>query len=96
MFSGQIKVVAEGTDNYSLEVNNISMMDQLLPAMKTKGLLDSSNYPREHPLYSSVGKAELGHIKNECASTPLIDAIFLGLKCHQLLLENGKENQRDK
>ena len=95
-FGGSIKVVAGDTDSFFLEVQGISLTEQLLPAMKNDGLLDSSNYPRENPLYSSVGKAELGRIKDECAGTPIMDAIFLRPKCYSLLLDGGKDHKRAK
>ena len=95
-FGGSIRVVAGDTDSFFLEVRDICISEQLLPAMKTDGLLDSSNYPRDHPLYSSVGKAELGRIKDECAGTPIQDAIFLRPKCYSLLLDGCKEHKRAK
>ena len=96
LFGGSIRVVAGDTDSFFLEVRGMSVANQLLPAMKEDGLLDSSNYPRDHPLYSTVGKAELGRVKDECASKPIIDAIFLRPKCYSLLLDDGKAHKRAK
>ena len=76
-FGGSLCVIAGDTDSFFLEVQDMSVDKQLLPAMKEHGLLDSSNYPREHFLYSSDNRAKLGCIKDECASVPIQDAIFL-------------------
>ena len=95
-FGGSIKVVAGDTDSFFLEVRGMSVASQLLPAMKEDGLLDSSNYPRDHPLYSLVGKAELGRIKDECGGTPIQDAIFLRPKCYSLFLFGNREHKRAK
>ena len=58
-------MIAGDTDSFFLEFRGIIVPHQLLLAMATDGLLDSSNYPHDHPLYSSVGKAELGMVKDE-------------------------------
>ena len=93
---GTISVVAGDTDSYFVEVRGIRVYDQLLPAMQKDGLLDSSNYPQEHPLYSLMGKAELGRVKDECAGVPIQDVVFLRPKCHSLLLTNDKQHKRSK
>ena len=89
-------MVAGDTDSFFLEVRGISDSQQLLPAMATDGLLDSSNYPHEHPLYSSVGKAELGSVKDECSGIPIHDAVFLRPKCYSLRMSSGKDHKRAK
>ena len=95
-FGGSIRVLAGDTDSFFLEVKNISLNNQLLPEMKKDGLLDSSNYQQDHPLYSLIGKAELGRVKDECAGVPIQDAIFLRPKCYSLLLAGGKDHKRAK
>ena len=92
-FNGSISVVAGDTDSLFLEVEGISVLHQLLPAMKYDDLLDSSNYPQDHPLYSVVGKAQLGRIKDECSGKSITDAVFLRPKCYSIQL-NDKENHR--
>ena len=94
MFGGSIRVVAGDTDSFFLKVTGMSVTNQLLPAMLDDNLLDSSNYPSDHPLYSVANKAKLGCIKDECAGIPINDAIFLRPKCYSLFLEGGKEHKR--
>ena len=95
-FGGSIRILAGDTDSFFLEVTNISVSNQLLPEMLKDDLLDSSNYPIHHPLYSSKNKARLGCIKDECASVPISDVVFLRPKCYSLLLASGKEHKRAK
>ena len=64
--------------------------------MATDNLLDSSNYPRDHPLFSIQNKAKLGCVKDECGGTPIMEAIFLRPKCYSLLLASGKTHKRAK
>ena len=70
-FCGSVNVIAGDTDSFFLEMRNISVPNQLLPAMLEDGVLDSSNYPCDHSLYSINGKAELGRVKNECAGVAI-------------------------
>ena len=95
-FGDQIRVVAGDTDIFFLQVRNISVANQLLPAMKNDKLLDISNYPSENPLFSVDDKAQLGRVKDECAGVPIQDAIFLRPKCYSLLLVNNKQHKRAK
>ena len=95
-FHGSIRVIAGDTDSFFLEVRGISLANQLLPAMLEDGIFDSSNYPRNNPLYTSQFKAHLGCIKDECGSVPILDAIFLRPKCYSLLMADGKQHKRAK
>lgn len=60
---GSIKVVASDTDSFFLSVRNINIRDQLVPAMMADGLLDTSNYPQDHPHFSNAYRAALGCVK---------------------------------
>ena len=95
-FGGKISVVEGDTDSFFLTVRGISISQQLLPAMAKDGLLDSSNYPHDHSLYSSVAKVELGRIKDECAGVAIQEAVFLRPKCYSLLLSSQKSHKRAK
>ena len=59
---GCITVIAGDTDSYFLELTDITT-SKLLEVMERDNLLDSSNYPREHPLFSLKNKAKLGCVK---------------------------------
>jgi uncharacterized C2H2 Zn-finger protein len=95
-FKGSIQVVAGDTDSFFLEVRGISLTQQLLPAMVTDELLDTSNYPKEHALYSTQFKAKLGFIKDESAAKQWQEWIFLRPKCYSLLAVDGNNHKRAK
>jgi len=40
-------------------------------------LYDTSNYPKEHPLYSSENKKVLGKMKDECAGRVIDEAVAI-------------------
>src|SRR5271156_1649448 len=48
MFNGNISVIGGDTDSLFCRIDNINLFTQLHSAMLEDGLLDSSNYPREH------------------------------------------------
>jgi hypothetical protein len=95
-FRGEIRIVGGDTDSFFLDVRNISLSQQLLPAMAADGLLDSSNYPSSHPLYSTTYKARLGCVKDESAGESLKEGLFLRPKCYSIVTVDGKEHKRAK
>ena len=53
--------------------------------MCEEGLLDTSNFPSTHPLYSTERKARLGCIKDEAAGQAYEKWVFLRPKCYSML-----------
>ena len=44
---------------------------------------ETSNYPKDHPLYSTANKKVLGKMKDECAGTPIAKFAGSGKRCTQ-------------
>ena len=62
-----------------------------------KNLYDTSDYPKEHPLYSNVNKKVLGKMKDECNGTPIAECVCLRPKMYSILKadeEKYKKKQR--
>ena len=55
-----------------------------------KDLYDTSDYPKEHPLYSNVNKKVLGKMKDECNGTPIAECVCLRSKMYSILKGNEK------
>jgi hypothetical protein len=53
-------------------------------------LLDTSGYPRDHPLYSAVNKKVMGKMKDECFSKPPLEFVGLRSKMYSLFLYDPK------
>ena len=89
----KINIIAGDTDSFFLEVKNVPL-DDLRRQMQSDGLLDTSNFPVEHPLYSSRLTARIGLFKDECAGRPdFREGIFLRPKQYSLLSgENSNNN----
>jgi hypothetical protein len=52
--------------------------------------LDTSNYPKEHMLYSAKNNKVLGKFKDECASIPPVSFVGLRAKMYSLLVNPTK------
>ena len=48
-------------------------------------LYDTSNYPKDHPLYSDINKKVLGKMKDECSGVPIIEFVGLRPKMYSIL-----------
>jgi hypothetical protein len=65
---------------YHLFTNNMyrDMLD-------CRNLLDTSSYPRDHPLYSSENMKVIGKMKDECNGKPPLEFVGLRSKMYSLL-----------
>ena len=57
---------------------------------------DTSDYPKEHPLHSTVNKKVLGKMKDECAGTPISDIICLKPKMYSNMKADEKNIRKAK
>lgn len=62
-FGGSMRIVAGDTDSFFIRVRGAKLCHEFLAALARDNLLDTSNYPPEHPLYSADNKAKLGCVK---------------------------------
>ena len=79
-----IDIVAGDTDSFFLECRGVDLQSQLLPAMIEDELLDTSNYPPSHPLYSTKLTAAIGKFKDEAAGQSYSEWVFLRPKLYSL------------
>lgn len=54
---------------------------------------DTSDYPREHLLYSVVNKKKIGKFKDETGGLPILEWVGLGSKMYSMKLDDGKEKK---
>ena len=92
--NGRIEVLGGDTDSLICKIVNIDLYSELHPRMLADGLLDSSNYPRTHALFSTQFKAQLGCIKDEVAGQVIKQAILLKPKCYSLQTVTGAEKKQ--
>jgi hypothetical protein len=94
-FKGEINIIGGDTDSFFLEIKGIPR-NPLLKMMKNDNLLDTSNYPTNHPLYSVAHTAEIGLVKDETAGDPILDWVLLRPKCYSYITEKGKGDKKAK
>ena len=56
----------------------------------TADLYDTSDYPKDHPLYSATNKKVLGKIKDECPGVPIAENVGLRPKMYSILRADKK------
>ena len=96
-FDCSIEIVAGDTDSFFLKCSRVSVNNQLLPAMKADGHLDTSNYPPDHPLYSNDVANKIGLFKDESGGVQTyLEWIFLRSKSYSMLTKEGKETKKAK
>ncbi len=95
-FNGAIQIAGGDTDSFFLRVNGIDVNKDLLPQMKRDQLLDSSNFPLNHPLFSNECKARLGCVKDEAEGMGFLEWVLLRPKCYSMLTSDKKEKKRAK
>lgn len=93
-FGGRIRTAGGDTDSFFLEVSGISLTKQLLPAMARDELLDTSNYPKDHPLFSNKRKARLGCVKDEGEGEVFKEWVLLRPKCYSMLTVDQHEKMK--
>ena len=92
-FNCQLNIIAGDTDSFFLECKNVSLRNQLFPKMIEDRPLDTSNFDKSDPLFSTSLTASIGKFKEEnCGRESIIDMIFLRPKSYSLLTNNMKFN----
>ena len=88
--SCKINIIAGDTDSFFLQCEGVKI-NQLLLKMRTDGLLDTSNYPIDHELFSREYENKLGLFKDEAKGRRYKEWIFLRPKCYSLKFDDDKE-----
>jgi hypothetical protein len=63
--TAELRLLGGDTDSFFLHLRNADAEQWLLPKLCDMQLLDTSNYPTDHRLYTTARKAKLGCIKDE-------------------------------
>ena len=81
------------TDSLLLEIET----DDVYKDIETnKNIYDTSDYPKEHPLYSDANKKVLGKMKDECNGTSIAECVCLRSKMYSILKGNEKNIKKAK
>ena len=71
-YGSKCELLYTDTDSLLLEIET----DDVYKDMETnKNEYDTSDYPKDHPLFSNENKKVLGKMKDECAGTPIAECV---------------------
>ena len=82
-----LKLLFTDTDSLCYEIEDIYQ-----DMKEDEHLYDFSEYPFDHPLYSTQNKKKIGKMKDELNPLPLQEFIGLRAKCYSLLFEGKVKN----
>ena len=93
-FNCKMTVCGGDTDSLFISVRGkVDLQKELYPAMIRDKLLDTSNYPKNHILYSDALNAQLGCIKDEFKGAVCSEIIMLAPKCYSMAVEGGDKRK---
>ena len=92
-YGDRCEVLYTDTDSLLL---NIQTEDVYQDMAQNIDWYDTSDFPQDHPLYSSVNKKVLGKMKDECAGTPIAEYIGLRPKMYSIKMSNDSEIKKAK
>ena len=81
------------TDSFLLVIETEDVYKDMA---QNKTLYGTSDYPQDHPLYSSANKKVLEKLKNECAGRAIAEYVSLRPKMYSILEAGGKNNKKAK
>ena len=79
------------TDSLLLEIETADMHSDMA---QNQDLYDTSDYPQDHPLYSSANRKVLGKLKDKCAGREIAEYDSLRPKMYAILEASGKKTRR--
>ena len=87
------KLLFTDTDSLTYHITT----DDIYQDMKVdQHLYDTSDYPKDHPLYSNTNKKVIGKFKDETAGVPIAEFVGLRAKMYSIKTEDGKEEKKGK
>ena len=87
----RLKLIGGDTDSFflSLTVNAQTSSSDVLKDLES--FVDFSNYPTNHPLFSTANKAKLGCFKDECGGKEIEEMILLKPKMYSIKLKDSDD-----
>jgi len=92
-YGSKCELLYTGTDSLLVEIETEDVYEDM---KNNIDLYDTSDYPKDHPLYSNVNKKVLGKMKDECAGTPIAECVCMRPKMYSILKANEKNIKKAK
>ena len=91
-YGTRFELLYTDTDSLLLEIET----EDFYGVMKSnENLYDTSDFPKEHPLYSDANKKVLGKMKDECNGTPIAECVCLRPKMYSILKGDEKNIKKE-
>ena len=81
-YGDRCQLLYTDTDSLLLEIQTEDVYEDMA---KHPELYDTSDYPPDHPMYSTANKKVLGKMKDECAERPIAGYVGLRPKMYSIL-----------
>lgn len=91
---GGLKVVMSDTDSFLLAIETDDTTAGVF--RKLSPVMDFSNYPPDHQLFSLQNKGKLGFLKDEMKGEEISEACAIRSKCYSILSASGSTQNRCK
>lgn len=88
-FGNQMKLLLTDTDSFVIKFSNISKLNVL---EKIRHIIDFSNFPPDHPFYSTEIKKVPGYLKDEYPNNTITEVVAVKSKCYFLRFK--EQNQK--
>jgi len=85
------KLLFTDTDSLAYHITTPDLYEDL---KEIREHLDTSNYPKDHPLFSNENNKVLGKFKDECASVTPVEFVGLRSKMYSLLVDENKPSKK--
>jgi hypothetical protein len=93
--NAELHLLGGDTDSFFLQLTNADAETWFLPQLCAMELLDTSNYPKDHALFTNSRKAKLGCIKDESDGVAQFkEWILLRPKLYSFAAANTDKNKR--
>ena len=86
-YGDNVSLIYMDTDSFLLEFKNLDVYEEMAKE-PLSDYMDTSNFPKKHPLFNEDNKGKLGLLKSETADIPIVEAICLAPKTYSVHLEN--------
>lgn len=88
-YEDNVSLLYTDTDSFLISFRNVNFFDEI-SKLPLKQYIDTSNFDKDHPLYSEELKSKLGFLKNEVGSRAIREMIALQPKCYSVLIEDDE------
>ncbi|KAL9971964.1 hypothetical protein ACROYT_G018195 [Oculina patagonica] len=93
IYGSRCELLYTDTDSLLVEIETEDVYEDM---RVDKEKYDTSDYPKDHPLFCEKNKKVLGKMKDECAGKPIAECVCLRPKMYSILTEDQKKIKKAK